>query len=83
MRDRSFKWSSNPRRAGGGGTTESLDVASRVATKSSRAAGKSSCTLLLEEEQKPERTPWESKTIKRMVFRGTERELPLLQPVNI
>ena len=26
--------------------------------------------------------PWESKTIKRIVFRGTERELPLLQPVN-
>ena len=27
--------------------------------------------------------PWESKTIKRMVFRGPERELPLLQPVKI
>ena len=26
---------------------------------------------------------WESKTIKRMVFRGPERELPLLQPVKI
>ena len=25
---------------------------------------------------------WESKTIKRMVFRGPERELPLLQPVK-
>ena len=27
--------------------------------------------------------PWESKTIKRMVFRGPERELPLLRPVKI
>ena len=26
--------------------------------------------------------PWESKAIKRMVFRGPERELPLLQPVK-
>ena len=27
--------------------------------------------------------PWESKIIKRMVFKGTERKLPLRQPVKI